>query len=161
MDDHSPTHPPVLVLTRAEIARLMTPRDYLVAVEQAFAALGHGHAGSPAPLHLPRAGGGFHVKAAAWGHDGAFAAFKINGNFPGNPAYGKPTIQGVIVLCDAEDGAPLAVMDSIEVTRRRTAAATALAARHLARPGSERVLICGCGDQALAQLAALTDVLPL
>ena len=48
--------------------------------------------------------------------------------------HGLPAIQGVVVLCDADDGRPLAVMDSIEVTIRRTAAATAVAARWLARP---------------------------
>jgi ornithine cyclodeaminase/alanine dehydrogenase-like protein (mu-crystallin family) len=67
----------------------------------------------------------------------------------------------VIVLCDAGDGRPLAVMDSIEVTIRRTAAATALAARHLARPESETITIGGCGHQGRAQLRALARVLPL
>ena len=52
-------------------------------------------------------------------------------------------------------------MDSIEVTLRRTAAATALAARYLARPDSRTVLICGCGEQGRAQLAALSQALPL
>jgi len=52
-------------------------------------------------------------------------------------------------------------MDSIEITLRRTAAATALAARFLARPDSATVLICGCGEQGAAQLDALCEVLPL
>jgi ornithine cyclodeaminase/alanine dehydrogenase-like protein (mu-crystallin family) len=64
-------------------------------------------------------------------------------------------------LCDGGNGALLAVMDSIEVTLRRTAAASALAARFLARPDSRSVLVCGCGMQALAQLEALVQVLPL
>src|SRR5688500_10804238 len=52
-------------------------------------------------------------------------------------------------------------MDSIEVTLRRTAAASALAARLLARPDSATLLICGCGAQGRAHLLALKDVLPI
>ena len=57
------------------------------------------------------------------------------------------------MLCDASDGRPLAVMDSIEVTIRRTAAATAVAAKHLAEPGARTVTICGCGSQGRARAA--------
>jgi len=53
------------------------------------------------------------------------------------------------------------VMDSIEITILRTGAATAVAARHLARPNSRTVTICGCGNQGRAQLRALRTVLPL
>jgi ornithine cyclodeaminase/alanine dehydrogenase-like protein (mu-crystallin family) len=89
-------------------------------------------------------------------------ALKLNGNFPENPATrGLPTIQGAILLCDGETGSILAVMDSIEMTLRRTAAATALAARYLARPDSRTIMICGCGAQGEAQLDALRSVLPL
>src|SRR5262249_50233393 len=62
---------------------------------------------------------------------------------------------------DADDGRPLAVMDSIEVTIRRTAAATAVAARRLARPDARAATICGCGTQGRAQLQALVRVMPL
>jgi len=158
MDDQPLSPSSVRVLTRAQISRLMTPADYLEAVTLAFAALAEGAAASPAPMHLAAAGGGFHVKAAA---DPQWAVVKINGNFPANPGLGLPTIQGALLLCDARTGAPRAIMDSVEVTRRRTAAATALAARYLARPEAARVLICGCGDQAMAQLEALGGVLPL
>src|SRR6185295_5915289 len=91
-----------------------------------------------------------------------YFAVKTNANFSGNPErHGRPAIQGVIVLCDADNGCPLAVMDSMEVTARRTAAATAVAARWLARPGSSTATICGCGSQGREQLRALTRVLPL
>jgi ornithine cyclodeaminase/alanine dehydrogenase-like protein (mu-crystallin family) len=151
-----------LVLTRAEIAALMTRADCLEAVEDAFRAAKEGRANAPAPMHLPASGGGFHAKGANYRNRRAYAALKLNGNFPGNPArHGLPTIQGAILLCDAENGALLAVMDSIEITLRRTAAASALAARHLARPDSTTALICGCGAQARAHVPALTGVLPL
>jgi ornithine cyclodeaminase/alanine dehydrogenase-like protein (mu-crystallin family) len=72
-----------------------------------------------------------------------------------------PTIQGVVLLFDAIAGRPLAILDSIELTALRTAAATAVAARHLARPSSSTVTICGCGAQSAAQLLALARVLPV
>jgi ornithine cyclodeaminase/alanine dehydrogenase len=72
-----------------------------------------------------------------------------------------PTIQGVIIVCDAENGYPLAVMDSIEITILRTGAATAVAAKYLARPDSHVATICGCGNQGRIQLLALDKVLPI
>jgi len=151
-----------LLLTRAEIAGLMTPTDYLGAVEAAFRASKQGLTESPLPMAIHGLGGGaFHAKGAAMLGDKKLAALKLNGNFPGNPARGLPTIQGAILLCDAETGALLAIMDSIEITLRRTAAASALAAKHLAREGAETVAIVGCGAQAMTQLEALANVLPL
>src|SRR5260370_42369366 len=97
-------------------------------------------------MHVP--GGGFHVKAGVLGLSRQYFAAKVNGNFPENPTqFALPTIQGVIVLCDAEKGSPLAVMDSREITSVRTAAATAVAAKYLARKESRTVTICGCGNQ--------------
>jgi ornithine cyclodeaminase/alanine dehydrogenase len=64
----------------------------------------------------------------------------------------------VIVLCDAEKGCPLAVMDSRDVTSLRTGAATAVAAKHLARRDSRNVTICGCGTQGRIQIKALSYV---
>jgi alanine dehydrogenase len=154
--------PPLVILSRSEVAALMTSTDYLEAVEAGFRALHEGSAQVPSPWHIEADGGAFHGKGASLRLDRLYLALKLNGNFPGNPASnGLPTIQGAILLCDGETGSPLAVMDSIEVTLRRTAAATALAARHLARPDSATVLVCGCGDQAPAQLDALREVLPL
>jgi len=64
-------------------------------------------------------------------------------------------------LYDGNNGRPLAVFDSIDITIKRTAAASAVAAKYLARPGSSVATICGCGQQAAAQLRALRAVLPL
>jgi ornithine cyclodeaminase/alanine dehydrogenase-like protein (mu-crystallin family) len=71
------------------------------------------------------------------------------------------TIQGFVALLDAERGSVLALMDSTEITARRTAATTALAASHLARPGSHRLGIVGCGMQARYHVEALLDVAPI
>ena len=152
--------PPALVLARAEIAGLMTLADYRASAEEAFKAVALGHATVAAPMHIAADQGGFHAKGASLRRaDGAaFVAVKINGNFPGNPLRnGLPTIQGAIILSDARDGSLLAIMDSIEVTLRRTAAASALAARYLARRDAATLTLFGCGEQARAQLAALND----
>jgi ornithine cyclodeaminase/alanine dehydrogenase-like protein (mu-crystallin family) len=154
--------PPVLMLSRGEVAALMTPAEYLEAVEAGFRALAEGAAEVPPPWHVAGEGGGFHGKGASLRLDRPYVALKLNGNFPANPtANGLPTIQGAILLFDGETGSPLAILDSIELTLRRTAAATALAARHLARRDSATLLVCGCGEQARPQLEALREILPL
>ena len=113
-------------------------------------------------LGIPAGSGGFHVKTAGLPLKRNYFAAKVNANFPGNAEhFGLPTIQGVVLLFDAENGFPLAVLDSIAITTRRTAAATALAARHLARQNARIVTICGCGAQAEAQLEALRVVRPI
>lgn len=156
------TPPPCLLLDRATLARLMRPADYLDAVRQGFLANHRGEAHAPPPLHVVGIEGGFHVKGAYLGAGRKVVAVKLNGNFPGNPARtGLPTIQGAILLSDAEDGRLLAILDSIEITLRRTAAASALAAQHLARPDAETLALIGCGGQAAAQIEALAEVLPL
>jgi len=153
---------PVLLIGRREVAERLDLEDCIEVVERAFQRLGEGKAPASAALAFPVEGGGFHVKAGLLDLGTPYLAVKTNANFPGNPRERNlPTIQGVILIADAVDGRPLAVLDSIEITLRRTAAATAVAACHLARPRSRTVTICGCGAQAPMQLRALMRVLPL
>lgn len=144
-----------LFLDRAEVERLLTPQACLAAVEHAFRQLGEGKAPPPAVLSMQAAHGGFHVKAGMLATDRSYFAAKINANFPGNAARGLPTIQGAVLLNDASDGTPLAIMESGSITALRTAAASALAATHLARKPWHTLAVCGCGAQAEAQLLAL------
>ncbi len=151
-----------LILTRSDVARLLGIEACLEAVDLAFRHHGTEAAISPAVLELPGIGGGFHVKAGGLRLDRTFAATKINANFPGNPKErGLPTIQGIVLLSDAESGEPLAIMDSAEITALRTAAATALAARHLARADASVATIIGCGRQSRDQLRFLCHVRPI
>jgi alanine dehydrogenase len=163
-----PIHPapgpagPILLLGRQTVAELLLLSACIGAVEAAFRALGEARVPPPGTLGHPVPGGGFHVKVASIETGRRYFATKVNGNFPENPGRrGLPTIQGVIVLCDAETGRPLAILDSTEVTALRTGAATAVAARHLARPDSRVATIVGCGVQGRVQLRALRAVLPL
>ena len=144
-----------LILTRAELQAVLTPEDCLTAVEEAFRAFGEGRTAPPGTLGLHAAAGTFHIKAAM---ADVFAA-KINANFPGNPGrYAIPTIQGVIVLMDLERGTPLAILDSALITTLRTAAATAVAAKHLALAEAATITVIGCGTQGRASLEALRRV---
>jgi ornithine cyclodeaminase/alanine dehydrogenase len=83
------------------------------------------------------------------------------GGYPGNEALGLPYVTGLLILNDADTGLPLAVMDCTWITAKRTGAATALAARHLARSDAETVGVLGCGVQGRANVEALRLVLPL
>jgi alanine dehydrogenase len=156
------TPPDTLIITRRDIRRVMQPSDYLEAIELGFRAGAMGKADAPHPMHIPVTRGGFHAKGASMSLGRDYVAVKINGNFPGNPAkHGLPTIQGAIFLADGGNGALLAIIDSVEVTIQRTAAASELAAKLLARPNSTTLLICGCGEQGRAHAAAVRAVLPI
>jgi alanine dehydrogenase len=147
----------MLFLSAADVERVLTPRLCMEAVEDAFRQLARGGVPAPGILGLHAAEGGFHIKAGLLSADRPYFAAKVNANFPGNPSRGLPTIQGVVYLCDASNGAPLAVMDSGSITALRTAAASAVAAKHLASQDCDTALICGCGAQAVAQVRALQE----
>ena len=143
------------ILTRADLETLLTPEDCLASVEEAFRSYGEGRGAAPKSVGLHAAAGTFHVKAAV---ADVFAA-KINANFAENPRrHALPTIQGVIVVMDVERGAVLAILDSTLITTLRTAAATALAAKYLAREDAATITIVGCGTQGRASLEAVRRV---
>jgi alanine dehydrogenase len=151
-----------LMLTRGEVASLLTQDECIVAVEQAFRQYGEGKVAPPGIIGVHVEGGGFHIKAACLDTPRKYFAAKLNGNFCHNHArFGLPAIQGIVVLCDATNGLPLALMDSIEITIQRTGAATAVAARHLARRDSQVATVCGCGNQGRVQFSAITRVAPI
>ena len=141
-----------LILTAADVATVLSLDDCIGAVEEAFRAHGEERLHPPGILseHVER--GAFHIKTSAIGR---YFAAKTNANFPGR----QPTIQGVVLLFDTEEGTPLAVMDSIEITARRTAAASAVAAKYLALRGRVNVTVFGWGKQGQVQLEAIRRVL--
>ena len=155
----TPTGTTVL-LSRSDIARLATVGDYFDAMSGAFRAHAEGRVASPMPMQIDGRNGAFHAKGAAMECDGKrLAAIKLNANFPKNrDLFGLPTIQGAILLCDAETGVILAILDSAEITLRRTAAASAVALEALARKDAATLLICGCGVQGRAHAEALSGL---
>ncbi len=151
--------PGTILLTRSEVSATLTIERCISAVEQAFKMHAQGQTLPPGVLGVPARDGGFHIKAAGLKLDRTYFAVKTNGNFFHNrERYGMPNIQGIIILCDGDNGYPLAIMDSIEITIQRTGAATAVAAKYLSRPDSKVATICGCGNQGRIQLRALMNV---
>lgn len=148
-----------LLIKRGEVASLLDIGECVAAVERAFGLLAEGQVQRPGVLGVPAQGGGFHIKAGLMGLGRTYFAAKVNANFPQNAArFGLPLVQGVIVLCDGENGYPLALLDSMEITIIRTGAATAVAAKHLARPDASVVTVCGCGNQGRVSLRAVSGV---
>jgi hypothetical protein len=132
-----------LLLSRRGVAELLTVDECLGAVEQAFKLYGDGAVPKPGILSAHCPDGAFHIKAGLLSLERPYFVVKTNGNFFQNSKrFGLPNIQGIILLCDAETGSPLALMDSIEITIRRTGAATAIAAKYLSRPESKTMTIC-------------------
>ncbi len=81
--------------------------------------------------------------------------------FPGNARQGESAVHASYTLFDAATGLPLAVLDGTELTRRRTAAASALAARYLARPDATRLLMVGTGGLAPHVIESHAAVRPI
>jgi alanine dehydrogenase len=151
-----------LLLTRKDVAALLSLAECIAAVERVFKLQGAGQTTPPGVLGVHARDGGFHIKAGLLELDRTYFAAKTNANFPQNVRrFGLPLIQGVIVLCDGANGYPLALMDSVEITIQRTGAATAIAAKYLARADAKIATICGCGNQGRISLRALAQVRPI
>src|SRR5262249_47687552 len=119
----------ILILSSHDLQAVMRFDDYVDAVAEGFQMLAEGRCESPVPMQINVPDGTFHAKAASLPRGSGYVAVKVNGNFPGNRSRnGLPTIQGAVFLADASEGRPLALLDSIEITRQRTAAPTAVPA---------------------------------
>ncbi|HJU67630.1 MAG TPA: ornithine cyclodeaminase family protein [Gemmatimonadaceae bacterium] len=149
----------MMFLDAAAVRELLSIETCIHAVEQAFRLHGEGKAPQPGVLGVHAEHGTFHIKAGTLQIGRHYFAAKTNANFPGNvERFGLPTIQGVIALFDADRGTPLAILDSREITSLRTGAATAVAAKYLARDDASVLAICGCGVQGRTQVAAVAAV---
>jgi ornithine cyclodeaminase/alanine dehydrogenase-like protein (mu-crystallin family) len=151
-----------LLLSRGDVTSLLSIAECMDAVENVFCLYGEGKAIAPKVLGMHCNDGGFHIKTGILGSESSYFVAKVNANFPANPRQnGLPTIQGVIVVCDARNGRLLALMDTMELTVIRTGAATGVAAKYLSDPHAEVVTICGCGNQGRISLDALKMVRPV
>ena len=152
----------ILMLHHSDVAQLLSLEECISAVEKIFRLQGEGKVPPSQILGIHASHGGLHVKAGLLPESKSYVVAKANTNFPGNARqFGLPTIQGIIIIFDAENGCPRAILDSADITIKRTAAASAVAAKYLARPNSSVGTICGCGRQGRAHLRALRAVLPL
>jgi ornithine cyclodeaminase len=96
----------------------------------------------------------------AW-QAGAYLGIKTVGIFPGNAQRGLPGLHSTYLLFDAQTGVPLAQLDGNEITSRRTAAASALAASYLAPTDARHLLVVGAGRVAALLPAAYRAVRPI
>ena len=154
--------PEVLYLSRGDVEGLGLPMGEVVAaVEEGFRLKGAGETEMPPKPALHPGGGAFiHAMPALVRGEVGLAALKWVAVYNTNPARGLPALAALLVLSDAADGQPLAVMDAALLTALRTGASVGVAARRLARDDVETVGVVGCGVQARTSLAALVEVLP-
>jgi len=140
-------------------AALGEPTAFRLA-EETFRLLAAGRVRMPAKMYLTLAGGDdFRAMPAAYSSPkGSAAGIKWVSVHPKNPARGLPTVNGTILLNSAETGELLAVVAANGITALRTAAAAAVAAKHLANPNPVRLAIVGAGLQARYQLRALEAI---
>ena len=147
------------IFKRSDIKRLMSLSEYIKIVEKAFTAHAKDNILKTDLLHVDAEKGEFHIKVGGLTHPKSYFGLKCNGGFFQNKQnFGLPNIQGLILLYDAENGSPLAIFESGEITIKRTGAATAVAAKYLALEKTETVTICGCGMQGRIQLLSLSEV---
>ena len=153
----------LLYLSQAEVASVgLGMAEIIELLEKAFREKGEGRVEMPPkPGIHPGDGDNFIHAMPAYIPALGSAGLKWVSGFPENHTRGLPYITGLLILNDPETGVPIAVMDCVWITAMRTAAATAVAARRLARPESSSLGILGCGVQGLTNTEALNVLFPL
>jgi alanine dehydrogenase len=131
------------VFRAGDVERAVSPHEAYDAVRQAFEAHARGVWSMPSKVYVSNYPAGDFRAMPAIG--GGHALLKWVTSFPGNPARGLPTVTGLVLLSDAEDGRLLAVLEAAAVTALRTAAAGVLAADTLCRPEASSYAVIGCG----------------
>src|SRR5215216_6369422 len=142
----------VLVLSEAEVDRLLDLEELLAALAEALKSFSAGRASVPPRVAAAAEGG---ILGAMPVHlPGVALASKLVSVFPGNHQRGQGSHQALVAMFDPADGTPLAVMDGTRITGARTGAAAAVAAGALARPDAAVLAILGAGVQGRSHLEA-------
>ena len=134
-------------------------KDIINAVEEAFREKGYGRVEMPPKPGVHPQNNSFIHAMPAYIPKLRSAGVKWVSGFPENYKLGLPYITGLLILNDPKTGVPICVMDCTWITAMRTGAATAMAAKYLARKDSETLGILGCGVQGRSNLEALSVVL--
>jgi ornithine cyclodeaminase/alanine dehydrogenase-like protein (mu-crystallin family) len=141
-----------------EVARRLTYEVCIPIVREAMIALSRGETKQLLrSIIMLSEGRMFGVMPGAMGASAPFGA-KLISVFQENFAKGKQSHQGLVILFDPETGAPVCVVDAGEITAIRTAAASAVATRALARQDARRLAILGYGEQARTHARAISKV---
>jgi ornithine cyclodeaminase/alanine dehydrogenase-like protein (mu-crystallin family) len=153
----------LLYLSQADVVAVgISMSEIIAALETAFRAKGEGRTEMPPkPGVHPGGGDNFIHAMPAYIQDLKSAGVKWVSGYPENYKRGLPYITGLLIYNDVENGLPLAVMDCVWITAKRTGAASAVAARRLARPESAVMGMLGCGVQGQSHAEAFTETFPL
>ncbi len=153
----------LLYLSQADVTAVgLSMADVIELVEKGFLEKGEGRVEMPPkPGIHPGEGDNFIHAMPAYIPAMESAGVKWVSGFPENHKRDLPYITGLLILNDPETGLPISVMDCVWITAMRTAAATAVAARRLARPESSVLGILGCGVQGQTNTEALNVLFPL
>jgi ornithine cyclodeaminase/alanine dehydrogenase-like protein (mu-crystallin family) len=152
----------MLYLSRHDVELINLPMLTIIeSLEEMFIEKGNGRVEMPPkPGIHPRPDSFIHAMPAFIPSTGAAGVKWVSG-FPENLGKNLPYISGLLILNDSETGIPAAVMDCTWITAKRTGAATAVAAKYLARPESSIAGIVACGVQGRSNLEALASVFSL
>jgi alanine dehydrogenase len=131
------------VFAADDVAAAVSPEHAVEVVRDAFVAYARGEWSMPPKVYVPAYPAGDFRAMPAFG--GGYALLKWVTSFPGNPALGLPTVAGLVLLSDASNGMPVAVLDAGAVTALRTGAAAVLAAETLGRGDAETASVVGAG----------------
>jgi ornithine cyclodeaminase/alanine dehydrogenase len=152
----------LLYLSREDVTTVGVEMPEIIeALEITFRAKGEGRTEMPPKPGIHPGADNFIHAMPAYIPDLKSAGIKWVSGFPENPRKGLPYISGLLIFNDVETGLPVAVMDCIWITAKRTGAATAIGAKYLARPDSKTVGILGCGVQGRSNVEALDVLFPL
>lgn len=151
----------VRVISGRDVRRLLSYADCVAAVDAAMRRVSDGAALLPlrSIMWLPGGKGALGMMPGYLAEPGYFG-IKLLSLFPGNPAVGLSSHLGLHVVCEAVHGRPVAFIEASALTAIRTAAASVVATRVLARPESKVLAIIGTGEEARSHLEAFQDVRP-
>ncbi len=150
---------PILCLSGADVARLVSPARAIEVLAEGFKALSRGDVQAPPRPMVNVPGKGIALAMLAYA-PGQMITLKNVGVFHGNHAQGIASHQALVTLYDAETGVPVAIVDGASVTAIRTAAAAVLTIRELARADARIVTVVGAGVVALEQVRMLGHARP-
>jgi len=152
---------PILYLSNRDLEELGLSLGEIVPIlEEMFRRKASGDTVQPPKIFFHRGGPRFYSSMVSSAPGLGYAGCKWQSGDPENPARGLSYIQGLFILSEDATGQPVAIMDSKWVTGNRTAAASAVAAKHLARRDARTIAILGCGLQGRKNLESLKAVLP-
>ncbi|MGQ7814420.1 ornithine cyclodeaminase family protein [Metapseudomonas furukawaii] len=153
-----------LLLSKEEVGRLISMKEVIGAVEEAYKAFSGGQVVQPdyIGIHLPEPRGEIDFKVGYCKTNEIISMKASSGGFLDNPtAYGVPNGMGSVLLFDARSCALICVMDGSLLTGLRTGASGAVSVKALARKNARKITCIGTGNQARMQIRAISLVMQI